>query len=511
MKAGWPDSLGRIRNRPAVARGTGLIFIPVHTFIFVLIGVLAVVVVFYFGRRVVRYHLQLERELQREVVALQQEKRVIYEFIHDLGEAFTEDIDRTRLLGIIAACARKVTSARGAAVYLWSPEHDQLRAAVVSGFFPPPLKIDNVVADQLAGRTEDLQSFLQLEVIPRDSAAVIAHVAQSGTALFAENADVDERFPWFRQANLQTHSYIAVPLHYRDEQLGVLAVANPEERPLFTAADFDVVRSVADQAAYSLQYAQVYQQLGEKKRLDHEIEVAREIQRVLLPSTAPYIEGYSCSAVNIPAQQVSGDYFDFIKVDDEHWGVVVADVSGKGVPASLVMTMCRSVLRSVAPGRMSPAKVLGELNRQLYPDMGEDMFITMLYMVLDRSGTVTLARAGHETPLWWRAAIQQSEPVDSPGMALGIDAGDTFDEVIQDVTLAMEPRDTLVAYTDGINEALDDEGNEFGQDQLKEVLQTAGSSGVDHLVSSIVDRVQRFSSGHPQNDDITLAAVRRAD
>jgi sigma-B regulation protein RsbU (phosphoserine phosphatase) len=483
----------------------------VHTLIYVFLAASLLGAVAYFVRRSILYHLELESRLQREVVALQQEKRVIYEFIHDLGETFTEDIDRDRLLAMIASCARKVTSARGAAIYLWTADHDMLRAAEVSGFFPPPLKIDNVVADQLAGRAEDLEAFLRLESIPRHSLTVIAKVAESGVPLFAENTEADERFPWFRQANLQTHSYIAVPLHYRDEQLGVLAVANPADRPTFTAPDFDVVKSIADQAAYSLQYAQVYQQLGEKKRLDHEIEVAREIQRVLLPASAPYIQGFNCSAVNIPAQQVSGDYFDFIKVDEERWGVVVADVSGKGVPASLVMTMCRSVLRSVAPGRLSPAKVLGELNRQLYPDMGEDMFITMLYMVLDRSGSVTLARAGHETPLLWRAATQQTEAIESPGMALGIDAGDTFDEVIQDVTVALEPQDTLVAYTDGINEALDDEGNEFGQEQLREVLHAMGPSGVDHLVAAIVDRVQRFSSGHPQNDDITLAAVRRAD
>jgi sigma-B regulation protein RsbU (phosphoserine phosphatase) len=175
------------------------------------------------------------------------------------------------------------------------------------------------------------------------------------------------------------------------------------------------------------------------------------------------------------------------------------------------MTMCRSVLRSVAPGRMSPAQVLSELNRQLYPDIREDMFITMLYLVLNRSGTISMARAGHENPLLWRAATRQTEIVESPGMALGIDPGDTFDEVIQDVTLVLEPRDTLVAYTDGINEALDDEGNEFGLDQLKDCLQTAGPAGVDHLVTAIIDRVQRFSSGHPQNDDITIAAVQRSD
>jgi sigma-B regulation protein RsbU (phosphoserine phosphatase) len=359
----------------------------VHTILYSLIGVVVLGAAVYLLNRKFRAQAKLERRLQREVVELQQEKKVIYEFIHDLGEAFTEEIDREHLLRIVVTCVRKVTSARGAAIYLWTPEHDVLRAAVVSGFFPPPLKIDNVVADQLADRPEDLEAFLRLEAIHSQSATVIARVAQTGTAVFAENAELDERFPWFRQANLQTRSYIAVPLHYREEQLGVLAAANPEGQPTFTAADFDVVKSVADQAAYSLQYAQVYQQLSEKKRLDHEIEVAREIQRVLLPSTAPHIDGFNCAALNIPAQQVSGDYFDFIRVDDEHWGVVVADVSGKGVPASLVMTMCRSVLRSVAPGRMSPAEVLRALNRQLYPDMREDMFITMLYLVLNRSGT----------------------------------------------------------------------------------------------------------------------------
>jgi sigma-B regulation protein RsbU (phosphoserine phosphatase) len=483
----------------------------VHTLLYSLLGFLVAGVVVFFLRQKFRAHARLLARLQQETVALQQEKKVIYEFLHDLGEAFTEEIDRDHLLRIIVTCARKVTSAKGAAIYLWTAEHDALRAAVVNGVFPPPLKIDNVVADQLAGRPEDLESFLRLESIPGHAQAVIAHVAQTGAAVFAETAELDERFPWFRQASLQTHSYIAVPLHYRAEQLGVLALANPESHPTFTPADFDLVKSVADQAAYSLQYAQVYQQLSEKKRLDHEIEVAREIQRVLLPSNAPQIAGFNCAALNIPAQQVSGDYFDFVRVDDEHWGVVVADVSGKGVPASLVMTMCRSVLRSVAPGRLSPAEVLRELNRQLYPDIREDMFITMLYMVLHRSGTVTLARAGHETPLLWRAGAHQVEPIESPGMALGIDPGDTFDEVIRDVTLTLEPRDTLVAYTDGINEALDEEGNEFGQDQLGDVLQTAGPAGVDHLVSAIIERVQRFSSGHPQNDDITLAAVQRSD
>jgi sigma-B regulation protein RsbU (phosphoserine phosphatase) len=481
-----------------------------HGLIYYLLGALAATGLFYYLRRKFRRYAQVQRKLQKEIVALQQEKKVIYEFLHDLGEAFTEDIDREHLLRIIMTCARKVTAARGGAIYLWNAEHDKLRCAIISGVFPPPFKVDNVVADQLAARPQDLEAFLRLEQIPEWSKSCIAQVAQTGMAVYAESTELDDRFPWFRQPALQTRTYIAVPLHYREEQLGVIALANREDGA-FTLSDFDLVKSVADQAAYSLQYAQVYQQLTEKKRLDHEIEVAREIQRILLPVHAPQIDGFDCAALNIPAQQVSGDYFDFIRVDEQHWGLAVADVSGKGVPASLIMAMCRSVLRSIAPGKLSPAQVLREVNRQLCPDIREDMFITMLYLIMDRSGTVTLARAGHENPLWWKAARKQVEAIDSPGMALGIDPGDVFDEVIRDVTVSLEPLDTLVAYTDGINEALDEEGNEFGQDQLSDVLRTAGPEGVDHLVNAIIDRVQRFSQGHPQNDDITLAAVQRSD
>jgi len=467
---------------------------------------------FHFWKKL-RTDREERRKLEQEFVALQQEKKIIYDFLHDLGEAFTEEIDRDHLLRIIIGCAQKVTSARGAAIYLWDSDRKKLMAATVSGTFPPPLKVDNTVADQLIIRAENLEAFLYLEAIPADSPSIIAEVARTGTAVHVERAELDERFPWFRQKELQTETYLAVPLHYRQEQLGVLALANHEEGKTFSKADFDLVQSVADQAAYSLQHAQVYRQLSEKKKLDHEISVAREIQRILLPSSAPQVPGFNCAALNMPAQQVSGDYFDFIQVDPQRWGVAVADVSGKGIPASIIMAMCRSVLRSKAPGNASPAQVLREVNRQLYPDIREDMFITMLYLIMDSSGSgiVTMARAGHESALWCRDRFKHIEAIESPGMALGIDPGDVFDEVIKDVTVVLSPLDTVVVYTDGINEALDEEGKEFGQEQLKTVLRSAGPQSVEFLVRTIVDRVQTFSRGHPQNDDITLAAVQRSE
>src|SRR5207247_5016890 len=138
------------------------------------------------------------------------------------------------------------------------------------------------------------------------------------------------------------------------------------------------------------------------------VEVGGGMERVLVPERAPGMPGFGIAGFNIPARQVSGDYFDYIRVDEHRLGLAIADVSGKGVPASLIMAICRSVLRSQAPQNPSPAEVLKAVNRQLYPDIKEDMFISMAYLVVDHAiGSVTLARAGHDEPLLsWRA--QQS-------------------------------------------------------------------------------------------------------
>src|SRR5204862_4980172 len=154
------------------------------------------------------------------------------------------------------------------------------------------------------------------------------------------------------------------------------------------------------------------------------------------------------SSINCPALQVICDYFDYTRVDEHRLGVAIADVSGKGVPASLIMAICRSVLRSQAPQNPSPADVLKAVNRQLYPDIKEDMFISMAYLVVDFSvGSITLARAGHDAPLLYRRAQQTVEFIKSPGMVVGIDSGSVFDRITSDFVISLEQDDCLVLYT----------------------------------------------------------------
>src|SRR5437764_4457436 len=188
---------------------------------------------------------------------------------------------------------------------------------------------------------------------------------------------------------------MAASLSYGKQDLGVLAVANGPVGAPFSQGDFIVFKSIAEQSAFALYNAIIYSMANEKKRLDHDLEIARDIQRILLPAEAPAINGFQISGINVPARQVSGDYFDYIRVDEGRLGVAIADVSGKGVPASLIMAIYPSVLRTEFARNPSPAEVLRKVNRHLYPDSKADKFISMAYFIINQQhGAVTVGRAG---------------------------------------------------------------------------------------------------------------------
>src|SRR3989449_6721058 len=305
---------------------------------------------------------------------------------------------------------------------------------------------------------------------------------------------------------------MAAALRYGNQDLCCLALANGPKGAPFSQGEFVVFKSIAEQSAFALYNAIIYSMANEKKRLDHDLEIARDIQRILLPPEAPAINGFQISGINVPARQVSGDYFDYIHVDDERLGVAIADVSGKGVPASLIMAICRSVLRAEAARNPSPADVLRKVNRQLYPDIKEDMFISMAYLILnhERDGHgVTLARAGHDAPLLYKRKSQTVMPVKSPGMVVGIDSGNVFDRLTTDFAVPLERDDCLVLYTDGVTEALNTEGDEFGLDRTIQSVRASAIDGAQAIVKRVIEDVRDFTGSLPQNDDITLIAIRK--
>ncbi len=299
----------------------------------------------------------------------------------------------------------------------------------------------------------------------------------------------DARLANLRENTQITTSAMFSPLIFGHQNLGVIAVAKGSMTSPFSPSDFAVFKAISEQSAFALYNAIVYSEASEKRRLDLDLLVAQDIQRILLPSAAPDVEGFQIAGINIPARQVSGDYFDYIKIDEDRTGIAIADVSGKGVPASLIMAMCRSVLRSTAGGNTSGADVLREVNRQLYPDIKEDMFISMAYLVVNsRDKQITMCRAGHDAPLLYSAKEKTVTKINPPGMALGIDSGDVFDRITRDFPVTLEQDDCLILYTDGVTEALDSNGFEFGMKQMILSIQASAPEGASGVIKRLTGR-----------------------
>src|SRR6266403_974939 len=448
------------------------------------------------------------RHLERSKEEIQIEETLVFDFLHGLGEAFTETIRAADLHRLIVEGASRVLDAQGGALYMMERAGGKLAPSFISKGCPPFIDMPTHILQQAASNSAALESYLRLHAIPPGE-GIIGRVWQTREPILLTDLANAPELAGLRGTSLGAASVMVTPLLYGKQNMGVLALGNGPSSPSFTPSDFVVFKSIAEQSAFALYTAIIYSEANEKKRLDHDLEIARDIQRLLLPSEAPVVEGFEISGINIPARHVSGDYFDYIKVDDERLGVAIADVSGKGVPASIIMAICRSVLRSQATGNPSPADVLQKVNRQIYPDIKEDMFISMAYVILDHvHNTTLLSRAGHDAPLLYRRATETVTPVKPLGMVVGIDSGSVFDRITGDFALSLEQDDCLLLYTDGVTEALDANGDEFGFDRVVQCVRASAPSGAPAIITRLIDELRSFVGAQPQNDDITLIAIR---
>ncbi len=445
-------------------------------------------------------------ELERQRVELQVEEDRVFDFLHGLGEAFAEGVRSSELHRLIVESTTRILDAHGGVLYLMDKADTVLAPAFVSKGCPALLDVPRHILEQAQHNHVALESYLRLSPVKRGDGP-IGNALATGQARIYTEEQLAELMP---MVNLTAHSAIVGPLVYRRKILGVLGIANGPMSTPFSEKDLTVFKAITEQSAFALYNEVIYLEAGEKKRLDHDLEIAREIQAILLPSSPPAVQGYELSGINVPARQVSGDYYDYIRVDERRVGVAIADVSGKGVPASLIMAMCRSVIRSEAVGKTSAAEVLCRVNQQLYPDIKEDMFISMAYFILDtETNQVTMARAGHDAPLWYRAADQSVEKLTPKGMAMGIDSGEVFNRVCSDFFFELATDDCLLLYTDGATEALDEEGLEFGLPRLVQGLQASVAHGAPGIIKRLTEDVKNFVGNFPQYDDITLIAIRK--
>ncbi len=289
-----------------------------------------------------------------------------------------------------------------------------------------------------------------------------------------------------------------------NEVLRLTAEGLPDDE---IAARLRVETAVVDSYMTGI-FERLQQAESRQQGLEDELAEARQIQRSLLPEAFPQVPGWQFGAAYESARLVGGDLYDFVEAagPEAPIGLLIADVSGKGASAAMFMAHSRAIIRAAALGQPGPARALGQANERILDDNQAGLFISAFYAGLDtRSGRLTYANAGHNRPLWWRAATGSCQALAGGGMVLGVSAGAAY----QDQQIELAPGDLLVLYTDGITEALNGGQEMFGEARLRAAIAAASASHPQQIVEAILAAVRSFGGETPQADDYTLVAVRR--
>jgi sigma-B regulation protein RsbU (phosphoserine phosphatase) len=452
---------------------------------------------------------QRNRLIRRKFNEFEGEEQRMFSFLRELGLAIENEPSSSVLSRIIVDGIGKVVNARGGAIYFLGAGNGFLIPSYISEDCPPLIGVPVEVLKRAERDPRALESHLRLSRVAADE-GILGHCLAAGEAIKVEDVKSHPSFHDAFMSYTDNVTALLAPLRHAGRDLGVLVVARRHEDGAFTGNDFAVFRSAAEQSSFAIGNARVHREAHEKRAMENELQNAREVQRVLLPQENPVLAGFRISGTNLPARIISGDYYDYLELGANRFGVAIADVSGKGVPAGLLMAMCRSALRSVAREKSSPAAALATVNRQLFPDIREDMFISMAYCILDETnGKAVIARAGHDPALLYRHETGKVELLRSPGLALGVDEGDVFERVTKDQEIDLHQGDCLLFYTDGVREAVNADDEEFGMDRMSECFRNTAPLGAEAILTRMQEDLRHFTGEGPQMDDITLVAIEK--
>ena len=298
---------------------------------------------------------------------------------------------------------------------------------------------------------------------------------------------------------------MVVPLMSQGELIGMINLGPRLSEQEYSVDDRKLLNDLATQAAPAVRVAQLVRQQEaeamERGRMEQELKIAGIIQQTLLPKALPQIDGYDVAAYYRPAREVGGDFYDFLYLDDGRVGLVIGDVTDKGVPAALVMATTRTLIRASAERLVSPGAVLERVNDLLQPDIPARMFVTCLYALLDpKTGVLQFANAGHDLP--YRAGVNGTDELHARGMPLGLMSGMAYEEK----TIQLDPGDTILFYSDGLAEAHAPDGEMFGFPRVKALLQH--KAVCEELIQYLLAQLADFTGeGWEQEDDVTLVTL----
>jgi len=329
---------------------------------------------------------------------------------------------------------------------------------------------------------------------------------KTGKAVLIRDSRLDERL----RANasddiLFVSSLVVVPLVVRNRALGALSVIKRAENQFFEERDFQHLTTLAEFASITIDNLYTYIEVLEKREFEREVDIAAQIQQKLLPGELPELESVELSVYNMPAKGVSGDYYDVFRLEKDKLGIAVCDVAGKGIPAALVMVMIRSILHLIVSPERDTAATLNWINRGITGRIDLDHFATFSFMIYDeKNREILYSNAAHLPLLVYRQATGSLFKVDTQGLPIGIEKGTRYEQK----KFHIEKGDLVLLYTDGILEAMNPSGAQYGLDGLKRMVEKNALLPAKELVTAIREDLRRFVGTARQHDDQTLLVMK---
>jgi phosphoserine phosphatase RsbU/P len=412
-----------------------------------------------------------------------------YQLLRDISFKIKDTLDLNVILNLLLDSLKTVIDYDAAGIFVLSEAIDH------PDYHFPGQKIGGIAKRGYESTRVESDKMLS------EGKGIIGFVINSKESLIIDDVRKDDRYVIGRK---KTHSELAVPIIMNDKAIGALDVES-DKLSAFNQNHLEILQFFADASAISLEKAILHHQILEKKKLEEQMQIAKDVQSSLLPAHPPEIEGYDIADLCIPTFEIGGDYYDYIRLDDSNYAIVIADVSGDGIPAALIMSAFRALLHSQINSNNNPSEIMSVLNQQIPIVSRKRDFISVFYAILNfKEHICTYTNCGHNPPVLLRSSGKM-ELLEQGGAALNIieDAKFDFDSV------KLELGDQIIFYTDGVTEVFNSNSEEYGIERLKEIVRESREKSAGEIISNIVESTKNFSGTKLYRDDFTMVVLKR--
>ena len=448
---------------------------------------------------------RLARDFNAVTEALWAKLESVQSILNDVGDSISNEIDLEKVEKAIVYLGLKSTDASGAALYLLNDDKTQLILKYGVGDFRPPYPLGEEKEQVLPFKSTDdsLNSFIDIPVNVGEH--LIGEAAQSGESIIIKRT-FSSSFARPRNHPYHISSAIAIPIRVGNVVLGVLSLVHTDD-DFFSDLELASAQSFCELAAISIDNLMKYNEMLEVFELNREIDIAAEIQKNLLPQQIPRLRHTDISFKTRTCRGINGDFYDCYMIDKDNILIVICEVAGKGVPAALVITMIKTILKLVAKPGLNAAEMITALNRNITERIRiENIAALSLILYNQNTAEISYASAGNQPMLVFRSREDAYEEIQPVGIPVGLDKNATYDEAL----VRLSGRDHLLLFTDGIPESKNDRGKDYGMDSLKETVYSMRDKPAEEIVNGIIDDLDYFHRGSHQWDDQTVFTLKRA-